>query len=234
MLGAQYAVTCTCLLSLISTLLSLTLTHSQERHLQEVILAQQTNCRHEVYIPTPEVAVDVAHYEHIYQKILNRQCQYIRVPGTPPEHSLWSWFGFDISSLPILYLPSPPPPPPSPSPLPLPPALLALCIGLGLEEEVPDYDLDTEDDEWLNAQTKERVRDSGLPFIHFFTQISDCCWIFYYTLLPPPPTASLSPAFREDDGQAGARQWQHGESREPQFQCRRGRDVCLSMHLVSL
>ena len=29
--------------------------------------------------------------------------------------------------------------------------------GLGLEEEVPDYDLDSEDDEWLSAQTKERV-----------------------------------------------------------------------------
>ena len=33
--------------------------------------------------------------------------------------------------------------------------------GLGLEEEVPDYDLDSEDEEWLNAQTKERV--SGPP-----------------------------------------------------------------------
>lgn len=33
-----------------------------------------------------------------------------------------------------------------------------MCSGLGLEEEVPDYDLDSEDEEWLSAQTKERVR----------------------------------------------------------------------------
>ena len=34
-----------------------------------------------------------------------------------------------------------------------------MCMhsGLGLEEEVPDYDLDSEDDEWLSAQTNERV-----------------------------------------------------------------------------
>ena len=32
-----------------------------------------------------------------------------------------------------------------------------LSPGLGLEEEVPDYDLDSEDDEWLSAQTNERV-----------------------------------------------------------------------------
>ena len=32
--------------------------------------------------------------------------------------------------------------------------------GLGLEE-VPDFDLDSEDEEWLNAQTNERVRTSG-------------------------------------------------------------------------
>ena len=36
--------------------------------------------------------------------------------------------------------------------------------GLGLEEEVPDYDLDSEDDEWLNAQTNERVS-------------ADCVWV---------------------------------------------------------
>ncbi len=30
-------------------------------------------------------------------------------------------------------------------------------LGLGLEEELPDYDLDSEDEEWLNAQTNERV-----------------------------------------------------------------------------
>jgi enhancer of polycomb-like protein len=80
-----------------------------ERHLQEVILAQQTNCRRDVFIPTPEVdADDVGHYEQIYSKLQHRQSPYIRVPG------------------------------------------------LGLEEEVPDYDLDSEDEEWLSAQTKER------------------------------------------------------------------------------
>ena len=54
---------------------------AQERHLQEVILAQQTNCHREVFIPTPEVAVDVIHYERVYQKVLYRQTSYIRVPG---------------------------------------------------------------------------------------------------------------------------------------------------------
>ena len=34
---------------------------------------------------------------------------------------------------------------------------VCLSPGLGLEEEVPDYDLDSEDDEWLSAQTNERV-----------------------------------------------------------------------------
>ena len=41
--------------------------------------------------------------------------------------------------------------------------------GLGLEEEVPDYDLDSEDDEWLSAQTNERVNLSlslSLSFLH--------------------------------------------------------------------
>ena len=37
--------------------------------------------------------------------------------------------------------------------------IIIMCMhsGLGLEEEVPDYDLDSEDDEWLSAQTNERV-----------------------------------------------------------------------------
>ena len=33
--------------------------------------------------------------------------------------------------------------------------------GLGLDEEVPDYDLDVQDEEWLSAQSKERVRGRG-------------------------------------------------------------------------
>lgn len=39
---------------------------------------------------------------------------------------------------------------------------VCMCSGLGLEEEVPDYDLDSEDEEWLSAQTKERVRETSL------------------------------------------------------------------------
>lgn len=51
--------------------------------------------------------------------------------------------------------------------------LFVVCSGLGLEEEVPDYDLDSEDEEWLSAQTKERVspcrRGSINEFnVHFF------------------------------------------------------------------
>lgn len=38
----------------------------------------------------------------------------------------------------------------------------SLPLGLGLEEELPDYDLDSEDEEWLNAQTNERVRPVDL------------------------------------------------------------------------
>ena len=103
--------------------------------MQEVILAQQTNCHHDVYIPTPEVAVNVAHYEHIYQKVLHRQSPYIRVPGLCVCVCVCSCYVM------FCYCP------------------LSLSVsGLGLEEEVPDYDLDSEDEEWLNAQTKERVR----------------------------------------------------------------------------
>lgn len=36
------------------------------------------------------------------------------------------------------------------------PLLFIRVPGLGLEEEIPDYDLDEEDEEWLSAQTKER------------------------------------------------------------------------------
>ena len=57
-------------------------THFQERHLQEVILAQQTNSvkKKHVYIPTPDAAITVAHYEEI-AKPVQRTMQYIRVPG---------------------------------------------------------------------------------------------------------------------------------------------------------
>ena len=37
-------------------------------------------------------------------------------------------------------------------------ALHYVCtVGLEDNEEVPDYDLDSEDDEWLSVQSKERV-----------------------------------------------------------------------------
>ena len=57
-------------------------THSQERHLQEVILAQQTNSvkKKHVYIPTPDAAITVAHYDQI-AKPVQRTPQYVRVPG---------------------------------------------------------------------------------------------------------------------------------------------------------
>jgi len=31
--------------------------------------------------------------------------------------------------------------------------------GLCVEEEPPNYDMDTEDEEWLNAQSRDRVSD---------------------------------------------------------------------------
>ena len=40
--------------------------------------------------------------------------------------------------------------------------IFCLCfvtiIGLGPDEELPDYDLDSEDEEWLSVQSRERVR----------------------------------------------------------------------------
>ena len=32
-----------------------------------------------------------------------------------------------------------------------------MFLGLSLDEEVPDYDLDSEDEEWLSLQTNEKV-----------------------------------------------------------------------------
>ena len=54
----------------------------QERHLQEVILAQQTNSvkKKHVYIPTPDAAITVATYEET-AKPIHRASQYVRVPG---------------------------------------------------------------------------------------------------------------------------------------------------------
>lgn len=49
--------------------------------MQEVISAQQTNHRVQVYIPTPEAAIAVLHYDSIYSSKCLRPTQYIRVPG---------------------------------------------------------------------------------------------------------------------------------------------------------
>ena len=35
--------------------------------------------------------------------------------------------------------------------------LCCFCVGLSLDEDVPDYDLDSEDEEWLSLQTNEKV-----------------------------------------------------------------------------
>lgn len=40
--------------------------------------------------------------------------------------------------------------------------LFFVCLGLSLDEEVPDYDLDSEDEEWLNLQTNEKVNIHGV------------------------------------------------------------------------
>ena len=45
-------------------------------------------------------------------------------------------------------------------------------VGLGLEEEVPDYDLDSEDEEWLSAQTKERVSLTPPPSLSLSLSLS--------------------------------------------------------------
>ena len=41
--------------------------------------------------------------------------------------------------------------------------LFTALTGLCIEEEPPSYDMDTEDEEWLNAQSRDRV--SGLFFV---------------------------------------------------------------------
>ena len=41
-------------------------------------------------------------------------------------------------------------------------SLLIPKLGLGIEEEQPDYDMDSEDEVWLNAQSKDRVSNCFL------------------------------------------------------------------------
>lgn len=55
----------------------------QERHLQDVIHAQQSNrnTKH-VVIPTPENAIHVPEYDSITNSIDGAPPQYIRLPGT--------------------------------------------------------------------------------------------------------------------------------------------------------
>ncbi len=54
----------------------------QERHLQDVIHAKQTNSvkKKHVYIPTPEATIPVEQYSTVNQQV-NRGHQYVRVPG---------------------------------------------------------------------------------------------------------------------------------------------------------
>lgn len=37
--------------------------------------------------------------------------------------------------------------------------VVTIITGLCIEEEPPSYDMDTEDEEWLNAQSRDRVSD---------------------------------------------------------------------------
>lgn len=37
--------------------------------------------------------------------------------------------------------------------------IITIVIGLCIEEEPPNYDMDSEDEEWLNAQSRDRVSD---------------------------------------------------------------------------
>ena len=41
-------------------------------------------------------------------------------------------------------------------------SILIPNLGLGIEEEQPDYDMDSDDEVWLNAQSKDRVSDQSL------------------------------------------------------------------------
>ena len=61
----------------------------QELHLQEVITAQQTNHRHQIYIPTPEATITAPHYNTLYKSAYDKPSQYIRVPGR--SWAGWAW-----------------------------------------------------------------------------------------------------------------------------------------------
>ena len=73
--------------------------------------------------------------------------------------------------------------------------------GLGLEEEVPDYDLDSEDDEWLSAQTNECVNLSlslSLSLLFTHTPLSSLSILSTYPSLSlSSPSQPLSPTHFE-------------------------------------
>ena len=75
----------------------------QERHLQEVILAQQTNSvkKKHVYIPTPDAAITVACYEEI-AKPVQRTMQYIRVPGKAVASGIHVPYAMPDTAVPLL------------------------------------------------------------------------------------------------------------------------------------
>lgn len=47
--------------------------------------------------------------------------------------------------------------------------ILVPNLGLGIEEEQPDYDMDSDDEIWLSAQSKDRVSDQPLIFTVYST-----------------------------------------------------------------
>ena len=81
-------------------------------------------------IPTPNVITDTSHYDQVYHRDALRSVQYIRMSG--------EIYTCTLSTL----------------------HNVTTIIGLCIEEEPPSYDMDTEDEEWLNAQSRDRV--SGL------------------------------------------------------------------------
>ena len=85
-------------------------------------------------IPTPNVITDILHYDEVYHRDAVRSVQYIRMSGKRPTYTI-------NTTITVI-------------------SVTGLCI----EEEPPSYDMDTEDEEWLNAQSKDRV-----SVVHFVT-----------------------------------------------------------------
>lgn len=79
-------------------------------------------------IPTPNVITDILHYDEVYHRDAVRSVQYIRMSGKSCI-SFGQYCYYCYNNI----------------------------TGLCIEEEPPSYDMDTEDEEWLNAQSKDRV-----------------------------------------------------------------------------